>query len=74
MSKRINRRFYLGTVAGGSVYIFTGLGDFLTEEQAVAKAQERPRNGRVLVFEQWDLVKHGVVYGSTGYEHVATVQ
>ena len=52
-------------------YIFTGLGEFKTIEEARAKALSQPRNGVVLIYRRADCWRLGVNYG-TNCEVVAT--
>jgi hypothetical protein len=64
--QRINFRYVLGNIVDGRTHIYTGLGEFPSADAADAYCRSQPRNGAALIFEEWDCVKYGVVYGSGG--------
>lgn len=59
-----NIRFILGTVQGGSTYLFTGLPEFKTEAAADGYIATHRMNGTVIVFRQAECWKSGVNYGT----------
>lgn len=65
--------YLLGTRQGNATYTFTGLPEFRSGLEACEYARANPMNGPVYVFEQRQLFKHGINYGST-LELVATAR
>lgn len=57
-------RYVLGVVHQGSVYQFTGLGEFLTEEAARQYIHEHHTGARTRVFRERQAWVHGVNYGT----------
>lgn len=57
MSRRKTRHIFyrLGTVQNGSLYLFTGLGEFRSHRAAVAKWNASPRNGVAVVVKSTDV-------------------
>ena len=57
-------RYRLGTTHQGSVYVFTALPEFLTEDAARAYAREHRTGARTQVFREREAWVHGVNYGT----------
>lgn len=59
-----NRRFYLGGIVGGKLYVYTAIPAERTLDAALAAQAARPgRCASDVVLEEWDLVSGGVVWG-----------
>lgn len=68
MTKR-NATYQLGIIIDGQPYVYTGLGTF----RSVTAAAKRSDVRGTLVFRTQECWRHGVCYGTTAPEVVATV-